>query len=323
MARKIGSPHFHLAALAAALGAWVGCSTSAPGTAGTDGSSASGGAAGTAGVVGAAGTFGDAQGSAGAGGLTADAAGDDTAPAAGATGHDASLDQTGSTPEAAAGKTPICVTNDVAGGMSRAAMNYVECNKEDQAVDFDVAANYANYTPVRKPGYDPAETPITITDYGTAFTGAQVQECHPYCYKGNLTIGVDLIAGTESSLRGEVIFDLPPAVTPVTNGPMRNTLGWIFLDGPPLPAGTTLKAQMVLKSKDKGIVVAADVKTLGLKTWVEFRYVPASTPNVGFATTDLVNLTSIGFRVTMVPAAGAAKDWHGVIYADHFQLRNG
>ena len=33
----------------------------------------------------------------------------------------------------------------------------------------------------------------------------------------------------------------------------------------------------------------------------------------------LVNITHIGFRVTITPPP--ATGWHGVIYADHFQLR--
>jgi hypothetical protein len=213
------------------------------------------------------------------------------------------------------GKIPMCLTNDVAGGVNRATNQYIECDVEAQAIDFDVAANYS---PPRVPGYDPALTPVTITNYGTAFTGFQVQQCHPYCYKANLTVGLDLIAGSDQSLRGEAIFDFPPTVAPIANAVGRASLGWIYVDGPALPAGTTLTAQMVLKSQGKGILLAKDTKAAPIKTWIEFKYFPIEQ---GFNTADLVNITSIGFRLTLAPTAGAA-DWHGVVYADHFQLRH-
>jgi hypothetical protein len=150
----------------------------------------------------------------------------------------------------------MCITNDVMGGMNRATNQYIECDVENQAIDFDVAANYgAN----RKPGYDPALTPVSITDYGTAFSGYAVQMCHPYCYSGNLTIGVDFVPGSDAALRGETFFDFPTTGTnltglPITNAAGRASLGWIYLDGPALPAGAMVTAQMELKSTDKGIL---------------------------------------------------------------------
>jgi len=211
------------------------------------------------------------------------------------------------------GMIPMCVTNDVAGGVNRVATNYTECDVEDQAIDFDVAANYP--TP-RKPGYDPSTTPVTVTDFGTAFSGYAVQECHPYCYKGNLTLGIDVVASRATSLRGEVLFDFPPSVAPIVSPAGRASLGWIYLDGPALPVGVTVTAQMVLKSKDKGLLVGSEMKKVTLKTWAEFRYFPIQQ---AFNVADLVNVTSIGFRLTF--AATGAQEWHGVIYADHFQLR--
>jgi hypothetical protein len=210
------------------------------------------------------------------------------------------------------GKIPMCLTNDVAGGVNRAAMQYVECDVEDQAIDFDVAANYPA---PRKPGYDPSTTPVTISDFGSALTGYEVQQCHPYCYKGNLTIGVDVVPAIASSLRGEALFDFPPSVSPIVAPAGRASLGWLYLDGPALPAGTTVTAQMLLKSKDKGLLVGSENKKITLKTWAEFRYFPIQQ---AFNVADLVNVTSIGFRLTF---AGATQEWHGVVYADHFQLR--
>jgi hypothetical protein len=215
------------------------------------------------------------------------------------------------------GKVPACITNDVQDGVDRAAgqNTYIECDVEEQGIDFDVMTAYPA---PRKPGYSPETTPVSFTDFGTAFSGSAVQECHPYCYRGNLTIGVDLVAGAEQSLRGEVLFAFPPSVAPIPNASGRLSLGWIFLDGPPLPAGTKLTAEMVLKSTDKAPVLAnkgsLDV-TPG--KWFEFKYFPIQD---GFQAADLMNVTHIGFRVTLTPAA-SAQNWSGVIYADHFQLR--
>lgn len=211
------------------------------------------------------------------------------------------------------GKIPMCVTNDVAGGVNRVATNYSECDVEDQAIDFDVAANY----PLpRKPGYDPSTTPVTITAFGSAFSGYAAQQCHPYCYKGNLTLGIDVVASSAASLRGEVLFDFPPGVAPIVSPAGRASLGWIYLDGPALPAGATVTAQMVLQSKDKGLLVGKEQKKVTLKTWSEFRYFPIQQ---SFDVPDLINITSIGFRLTFT--ATGSQEWHGVVYADHFQLR--
>ncbi|HXK18417.1 MAG TPA: hypothetical protein VNG33_11475 [Polyangiaceae bacterium] len=290
-------------------------STSGPvgggGTGIVTGGSATGGtvAVGTSGNAGTFATGGTAGGSAGASGSATGGGG-----ASGSGGAAAGTGGGGGSGGGGPGKVPTCLTNDVTGGVNRSDNNYIECDVEDQAIDFDVATAYK---PPRKPGYDPATTPVTLTDYGTAFTGSAVQECHPYCYRGNLTLGLDLIAGSDTSLRGEVLFGFPPTVAPIADPKGRASLGWVFVDGPPLPAGTTISLTMVLKSMDKGIVLATMPKTAALKTWVEFRYFPIDS---GFAAADLVNITHIGFRIALTPTAAAA-DWHGVVYADHFQLR--
>lgn len=212
------------------------------------------------------------------------------------------------------GKTPMCLTNALAEGVDRATNNYIECDVEEQAIDFDVMSAYPA---PRKPGYDPMTTPVTFTDYGSAFTGSAVQECHPYCYKGNLTLGLDFVAGADASLRGEVLFGFPPTVAPIVAPSGRASLGWIFVDGPALPANAKLTVQMVLKSMDKGVVLSTKTNDIQPKKWFEFRYFPIDD---GFAKVDLVNITHIGFRITLSPSAGAAN-WSGVLYADHFQLR--
>lgn len=161
------------------------------GTASTAGTTATAGTTGTAGTAATAGSAGSAAGSAGASGSAG--SGDGSGGGGG-------------------GKVPTCLTMDVADGVNRGMNNYIECDVEDQALDFDVMAAYPDN---RKPGYDPSTTPATFTDFGSALTGAAAQECHPYCWKGNLTIGVDFVAGAESSLRGEVLFAFPPTVAPI------------------------------------------------------------------------------------------------------------
>lgn len=295
----------------------TGCVSSAPGSmdsveeamAGAGGSKSPGGGVGGSG--GAAGSLATVVG-----GSTAimEAGTAGTGQAGGSASTDAASEQTATGGGLdGGGRVPMCMTNDVAGGVNRATANYIECDVEDQAIDFDVAANYP---PPRKPGYAPSTTPVTITDFGSAFSGYAAQECHPYCYKGNLTLGVDVVASSATSLRGEVFFDFPPSVAPIANAVGRASLGWIFLDGPALPAGSMVTAQMVLKSKDKGVLVAKDQKNLTPKTWAEFKYFPIQQ---GFYTADLVNITSIGFRLTFT--ATGTQEWHGVVYVDHFQLR--
>ena len=145
-----------------------------------------------------------------------------------------------------------------------------------------------------------------------------MQECHPYCYKSNLTLGLDLVAGAEQSLRGEVLFAFPDTVAPIANASGRNSLGWIYLDGPALPAGTKLTVQMVLKSADKTeTALGSGPHDLTPGSWYEFKYFPIQN---GFQAADLTNITHIGFRATLTPV-GAAQNRSGVIYADHFQLR--
>jgi hypothetical protein len=295
------------AAGTATSGGGAGGSTAAGGSGGTAG----GGAAGTTnppnlgggGSAGAAGASGGTAGTAGAGGSAGSAGTGGNAGTAGAGGM--------------TNVVPVCMTEDVADGLDRAANNYIECDYEGQSIDFDVAANYTECTQCQKVGYDPT-LPITITDHGTAFTGHAVQDCHPYCFKSNLTIGFDVMPGAETAQRGEILFDFPDTLAPIANAVGRDSLGWIFLDGPALPAGTTLTAQMVLKSNDHGIIVENGSKDLTPGNWVEFKYFAIQQ---GFAEAMLTNITSIGFRVRLEGANAATAEWHGVIYADHFQLR--
>lgn len=276
-------------------GATSGGGGAAPAQAGTTATSG--------GVSGSGGSSGNAAGAATAGGAGAGGAGVSGSAGGGAAGS-------GGTAGTGAGKVPMCLTMNVADGVNRAANNYIECDVEEQAIDFDVTAAY---DAGRDPGYDPLKTPASFTAFGTAFTGSAVQECHPYCYKGNLTLGLDFVAAQEASQRGEVLFAFPDTVAPIADATGRLSLGWIYLDGPALPGGSKLTAQMVLKN-DKGVALGTGPLDVPVKNWVEFKYFPIQN---GFQPADLKNVTHIGFRVTLAPAGS----WQGVIYADHFQLR--
>ena len=306
--------------MAAVGGAVAACSSdpAAPSTAPTAGAAGIA-VAGTSGA-GAPGVSGGGAGGAlgaGAGGITAGASGGGVAGAsAGASGGAGAA---GAVTAGAAGAggggegvTPMCLTPDVAFGVNNATNKYIECDFEKQSIEFD---NAADFTPGKGPGYDPTMTPATFTDFGSAFTGSAVQQCHPYCWKGNLTVGISFKPGTEAATRGEVLLAFPPSVA-IADANGRNSLGWIWVDGPDLPVGSTLTAQMVLKSSSKGILVANDSKKVTLKTWVEFKYFAIQT---SFAPADLVNLTAIGFRLSLTPNTVSA--WNGVVYADHFELR--
>lgn len=232
----------------------------------------------------------------------ASSAGASGSAAAGAAGSAGAAGAAGGGTAGGNGITPQCLTNDTAFGVTMATTKYIECDVETQAIEFDAAANFS-VTPGKGPGYDPAQTPSSFSNYGTAFTGWAVQECHPYCWKGNLTVGISFAPGSDASTRGEVLMDFPKTVT-IAAASGRNSLGWIWLDGPALPAGSTLKADMVLKSSTKGIIVAKNgSKTVTPKTWFEFKYFPIQS---GFDAADLVNITAIGFRLTLTPNTAAA-----------------
>ena len=173
-------------------GSGVAASGSGGTAAGQAGTGAmSGGVSGSGGS--AAGTA--TAGGAGAGGAGAGGAGTSGSGGAGGSGGGAG---SGGTAGTGAGKVPMCLTMDVADGVNRAANNYIECDVEAQAIDFDVMAAYGAD---RDPGYDPTTTPVSFTDFGTAFTGSAAQECHPYCYKGNLTLGLDFVAARSEERR--------------------------------------------------------------------------------------------------------------------------
>jgi hypothetical protein len=296
----------------------AGGGASGANTAGTNvipggtGPSTGGGGSGTGGsvAIGGGGTGTGGMTTGGTGGATAGGSGG--AGGAGTGGSSGAGGSGGSAGGGGGGKVPMCITSKVDDGVNRATNNYIECDVEEQAIDFDVMAAYAAN---REPGYDPSMTPISFTNFGTAFTGSAVQECHPYCYKGNATLGVEVVAGTESSLKGEVLFAFPNTVAPIANATGRNSLGWVFLDGPALPAGAKFTVQMVLKSGDKATVLGNGTHELAIGQWVEFKYFPIQQ---GFQAADLMGVTHIGFRLTVT---GTTQAWSGVIYADHFQLR--
>jgi hypothetical protein len=309
-----------LVAIALFAGSPVACSSdpsgnSPPTTPGVAGNTAVAAGGSGGGMTGTTGMAGDSSAAAGMGGMA-------VAQGGGAQGGMAQggTDQGGMSAGGAGGMMsdlvePTCLTPDPMQGINRANAEYIECDFEDQSIDFTTAADYALQTPARNPGYDPAETTVSYTEFGTAFTGHAVQQCHPFCYSSNLTIGVTFDSTDANSVRGEVLFDFPPTVAPIANAVGRDSLAWLFLDGPALPDGVTLEAHLVLESTDNGIRVANQAQELTVGQWVEPKYFPIEQ---GFAAGQLTNITAIGFRIT----ASAPLDWTGVIYADHFQLRD-
>jgi len=320
VARHLGLVLLSATAIAAGLAA-CGSDTSAPSptpAAGAGGAQAGGAGSPAAGAPSAGAPSGGAAPSAGAGGAgtagspAAGAGGAAVGGSAGASGAAGSAGASAGAGGGGNGVTPQCLTPNVQFGVDNATNKYIECDFEMQSIEFDQPGDF---TAGKGPGYDPAMTPASFTSYGSAFTGSAVQMCHPYCWKGNLTVGISFTPGSDASTRGEALLAFPPSVV-IADANGRNSLGWIWVDGPDLPAGSTLNAQMVLKSSSKGLLVANDTKKVTLKTWVEFKYFAIQT---GFNAADLKDITHIGFRLTLTPNTAAA--WSGVVYADHFELR--
>ena len=207
----------------------------------------------------------------------------------------------------AAGRTqPTCVTPVP----SPNAKGSLECDFLGQSIDFELDAGYPS-----PPGA------IKITDFGLALGLWQINTCHPYCYGQNFTIGVDIVGGGDPKQQnGEVIFEFPAAGKglPIATGVGRDSLAWIWLEGPAKPT-FTINAQMVVETMT-GTVASVPVKPVpfGPNKWTEFKYF-GITDNTFAA--PLRNVTGIGFRITSTAAAG--QEWHGVAYIDHLQMRSG
>jgi|HubBroStandDraft_1064217.scaffolds.fasta_scaffold113574_2 hypothetical protein len=241
----------------------------------------------------------------------------------GASGGSGSLtsDAAGLTQPTCAKSTPA--PNDTGGAQGSRPS---ECDYPDQSLDFEDSLGYASSTGT-----------IKVTDFGQAFGLYEINNCSPYCYAKNLTVGVDIVGGDNpATLQGEFIVEFPqtgPGL-PITNAAMRNSLAWITFDGAAKPP-FEIDTQMVVETTT-GIVPAVEVKPFfkangnipfgpfnvannySYGNGCEFKYFPI-TATSGFPS-GLTNVTGMGFRIVAKAAAG--QEWHGVVYVDHMYIRD-
>jgi hypothetical protein len=193
-----------------------------------------------------------------------------------------------------------------------------------QSLDFDDEYSYV-------------ASAIKVTDFGEAFGLYAINNCSPYCYKKNLTVGIDIVGGgSAAQLQGEIIVEFPttgPGL-PITMSAMRNSLAWITFDGAAKPP-FEIDTQLVYETTT-GVVPADDKQTkkffatgggqnpfgpfnvtnnYSYNNGCEFKFFNVAT---GFATPP-VNVIGMGFRI--VAKATAGQEWHGVAYIDHMQIR--
>jgi hypothetical protein len=356
-----------LAASAVALSVWAAASCSsgtsgtqqAPGgtgassgTSATSGSGGSGVSSGGGGTTSGTTTSGVASGGAtsGAGntsgtivsgtGTASGGAGTTTSSGSGSTsGSTGATSGSGSTGTSAAGGNDAGPVDDGAAAMggdggtpatcakatpSPNAARASECDYLLQSLDFEEAYGYTA----------PA---IKTTALGSAFGQWAINNCSPYCYSKNLTVGIDIDGSNPTSLKGEIIVELPAtgAALPIAVADMtRNALAWITFDGAAKPT-FEIDTQFVVETTT-GVVAAVETKPFfkangnlqpfgpfnvtnnySYGNGCEFKYFPF-TSNTGFPT-GLMNVTGMGFRI--VAQATAGQSWHGVAYIDHLQIR--
>jgi hypothetical protein len=224
----------------------------------------------------------------------------------------------------AAGRTPpTCATPTPSPNDARPG----ECDYFLQSLDFEDSF-----------GYPSPSGSIKVTTYGQAFGLSAINECSPYCYAKNLTVGIDIVGGGgPAQLQGEIIVELPATGTglPITAADStRNGLAWITFDGAAAPP-FEIDTQLVLETS-AGIVPAVETKEFfkpggnlapfgpfnvtnnySYSNGCEFKYFPM-TSATGFPSAP-TNVTGIGFRITALATAG--QEWHGVAYIDHLQVR--
>jgi hypothetical protein len=290
---------------ASAGSAGAGVAGSAAGsfaTAGNGGSSTAGGGSGGTGGTPTAGTGGSGGGSGGAGG-GGGAGGNATAGAGGAP----------------AGTPPTCAKETPSPNGAKP----IECDYLLQSIDFEDMHSYAT-TPAN----------IKTTAFGKAFGQFAINKCSPFCYAKNLTVGVDIVGGSDATTKGEIIVDYPATGNglPITAADAnRNILAWITFDGAKKP-DFEIDTQLVLQTSG-GVVPSVEVKQYfkpggnnnpfgpftenSYQQGAEFKYFNA-VGGQGFPTAP-TNVTGIGFRI--VAKATAGQEWHGVAYIDHLQVR--
>ncbi|HEY4105158.1 MAG TPA: hypothetical protein VGM44_14770, partial [Polyangiaceae bacterium] len=188
--------------------------------------------------------------------------------------------------------------------------------------------------------YPTTAADLKITNYGGAFGQTAINDCSPYCYGKNLTVGVDIVGGgSAAQLQGEVIVEFPKTGTglPITVADMsRNSLAWITFDGAAKPA-FEIDTQLVIETAT-AVIPSVESKPFfkpggnlnpfgpfnvtndySYGNGSEFKYFNVAGAN-GFPSMP-ANVTGIGFRINAKASAG--QEWHGVAYIDHLQIRGG
>jgi hypothetical protein len=227
----------------------------------------------------------------------------------------------------AAGRTPPTCAKSTP-SFNEVMSQQTECDFLLQSLDFEDRFSYPS-----------TAASIKVTTFGLAFGLYEIDSCSPYCYKKNLTVGIDIVGGGDpKQLQGEIIVEFPATgpglpITALDNS--RNSLAWITFDGamkPPFEIDT----QLVIETS-AGILASAETKPFfkpggnknpfgpfqgnnySYNNGCEFKYFPI-TGGGGFAAgTSMV--TGMGFRIVAKAAAG--QEWHGVAYIDHLQIRGG
>ncbi len=244
--------------------------------------------------------------------------GDDASPGQPEGGGGALFDASGRTPATCTKPTPP--PNDVGGAQGSRPS---ECDYLLQSLDFEDMYSY------------PSSTAVKVTG---AFGLYEVNNCSPYCYAKNLTVGIDL---TPDQLQGDIIVEfpatgpgLPITTVDATQANTRDALAWITFDGAAAPP-FEIDTQLIVETAGSTIIPAVELKAFfksknlspfgpfsvannySYGNGSEFKYFPFTSAN-GFPN-PLTNVTGMGFRIVAKVAAG--QSWHGVAYIDHMHIR--
>lgn len=185
-----------------------------------------------------------------------------------------------------------------------------ECDWQQQSFEFETDMGYQ-------------ATTLEITPWGKAFSAPRIDNCHPYCFKRNLTLNVDMEgdAADPTKSQGEVVVDYPQDVIPIPSAFNRFLIIWVWLDGP----DGNFQTQAVLRTLNGGkvaYVVGPNVTTpatMIAKKWYEFRVGSLANMDFGGAAAAM-NVTGLGVRIWPKTPLAAGQSWKGKVYLDHMQI---
>jgi hypothetical protein len=274
------------------------------GTTGGAGQGAAGSAGAGAGVAGVTGGAGSAAGAGGGAAGAADAG-------AGTTGADAAAGTSGTSDGGvSSGSVMLSYMDcDTTAVPSPNAPGSNECDFQQQSFEFETDMGYPTTT-------------LELTTWGKAFTAARIDNCHPYCFKRNLMLTVDMEGDADASKsRGEVVLDYPKDVIPLPTAFGRFLIIWVYMDGP----DTMFQAQAVLRTVNNGVTAYAvgpsttTPVTVVAKKWYEFRVPTLGNNDFGGAAMAM-NVTGLGVRIWPKTPLTAGQTWKGRAYLDHMQI---